>query len=372
MRTLELCCGAGGATIGLHLAGCETRGFDNWKPAVETQQMNGFNCRVSDLKKIEWPRWKVECIWGSPPCPPFSVASANQLGHEDPRDCIPEWLDAVELYLPRLAFMENVKGITTKNHIWYVEYIVRRLKNLGYKVSWRVLDCADYGVPQNRQRFFLIARRDGRKCVWPLPTHAKTPEKNQHHWATMEEALGLHQASAVSRGFTNGSPKDLRSIDRPSATLTSTARSWVLKHNMAQSNRPKNPATGKRITHKEDGTDYYLRYELDMPAPTLTHVSGFWQIEERQDWMLRPGKRSNRSVRSPAPTIHFGNDVNSWIFFNSRLPSKHPVKLSVGQATILQGFPPYYHFLGPKTTQLKLIANAVPPIMAYRLVKANA
>lgn len=105
--------------------------------------------------------------WGGPPCQPFSVGG-YQLGLKDSRDGFPTFIAAVKRYHPQLALFENVRGMLFRNKA-YFEEIVTALRELGYLVEWKILNAADYGVPQKRERLFCIAHQGGWK--WPAKTH---------------------------------------------------------------------------------------------------------------------------------------------------------------------------------------------------------
>jgi len=105
----------------------------------------------------------------------------HQNGRGDVRDGFPAYLSAVERYRPKLAIFENVRGMLYRNKD-YLAKIVRRLRSFGYQVEEpRVLNAVKFGVPQNRERLFVVAHRGG--WAWPEPV---TP----HQGYTAGEALG--------------------------------------------------------------------------------------------------------------------------------------------------------------------------------------
>lgn len=305
---IDLCAGAGGATIGLHQTGLFDRvlAYDNWLPGVRTHHMNGLECIHASIKDYDWPSMAVDLIWASPPCQPFSQATIFGIGSMDPRDCIPDWLAAVKFYKPRVTIMENVSKLGSPKYENYVKIIVKALRKMGYKVSYRVLNCADYGVPQARKRFFLIARRDGEKCVWPKPTH-----KDNH--IAMATALEIPKV-------------DLRSIQ------------WIY--------------------HRPATTVVASFYPEIISAPAYRPAGG----------ASRQGKPHHRISIEATP---YTGTVTLPEGFKDRKKEKYPVVVSVGQAARLQGFPETFHFYGPVSHQRTQVGNAVPPIMPKRLAWAN-
>ena len=101
----------------------------------------------------------VELFAGGVPCPPFSVAG-KQLGADDDRDLFPTALDMIERMRPKSVFLENVPGFAASRFLGYRRALATRLNELGYWVDWAVLNASDYGVPQLRPRFILVALRE--------------------------------------------------------------------------------------------------------------------------------------------------------------------------------------------------------------------
>src|SRR6185437_2857130 len=90
------------------------------------------------------------------PCPPFSIAG-KQLGAADERDLFPQALRLVEECEPVAVMLENVRGLATGRFVGYREQVVARLEVMGYQVLWQVFNASEFGVPQLRPRFILVA-----------------------------------------------------------------------------------------------------------------------------------------------------------------------------------------------------------------------
>ena len=190
MKAFDLFCGAGGASLGLHRAGFEVLGFEIWDAACRVHDLNGFATVRGDLDETDWAGFDApDLLWASPPCQPFSK-SGSRLGATDDRNGVPAFLRAVVALRPRAIAMENVMGLATSKHRWYLDFIVNALVDLGYEARTAVLDAADFGVPQRRQRVFVIARNDGGALVWPEPTHARGGAHGLAPWRSLAEGLG--------------------------------------------------------------------------------------------------------------------------------------------------------------------------------------
>jgi DNA (cytosine-5)-methyltransferase 1 len=151
---LDLFAGCGGLSLGFEAAGFETVGYEMNPDAAATYNANlKGNCFVEKITlDFEYP--DAQIIIGGPPCQPFSVGG-NQNGIQDSRNGFPFFIDAVKKIRPKVFMFENVRGLLYSNK-WYLELIIEELESLGYKTNCRLLNAVNYGVPQNRERLFLV------------------------------------------------------------------------------------------------------------------------------------------------------------------------------------------------------------------------
>jgi DNA (cytosine-5)-methyltransferase 1 len=160
-RELELSrenAGCGGLALGFEAAGFSTVGFEMDSDCCATYRQNlQAPCHQLTLRPGLELTEGAQVIIGGPPCQPFSV-NGRQNGRQDDRDGFPAFLSAVERSQPRIALFENVRGMLYQNKE-YFETIVGRLEALNYTVVWQLLNAVDYGVPQNRERLFVVAHR---------------------------------------------------------------------------------------------------------------------------------------------------------------------------------------------------------------------
>jgi DNA (cytosine-5)-methyltransferase 1 len=215
IRSLELFSGTGGLAIGLHNAGFEPTALLEWNKDscdnIKANIANGFtgiaNWRViqADVRSVNYADYGlgVQFITGGPPCQPFSLGGKHK-AFDDKRDMFPEAVRAVRELRPEGFIFENVKGLLRKSFSSYFNYILLQLTHpeikacenmdwtehlhlleehhtkgsrdeLEYNVIFRLVNAADYGVPQMRHRVVIVGFRKDIDASWafPKPTHTK-------------------------------------------------------------------------------------------------------------------------------------------------------------------------------------------------------
>lgn len=174
---LDLFAGCGGLSLGFEAAGFKTIGFEMDK-AASTSYSNNLTGECFNTKlDLDYNYPKADIVIGGPPCQPFSVGG-HQKGIEDSRDGFPIFIDAIKKTNPKLFMFENVRGLLYTNK-WYFELILSELQKLGYIIQYKLLNAVNYGVPQNRERLFVIGHRG--VYNFPPPIQRKT---------TVFEAIG--------------------------------------------------------------------------------------------------------------------------------------------------------------------------------------
>ena len=199
MKSVELFAGAGGLGLGLGLSGFEPEAVIEWdKWACDTireNKRNGYplvinwNVIEGDVKTFDYSSLPadIDLVAGGPPCQPFSMGGKHK-AQKDQRDMFPVAVDVVRKLKPRAFVFENVRGITRRNFANYFQYIILQLsypgtikksnenwvehlgrlenihtkaryRGLRYSVVFRILNAADYGVPQHRERVFIVGFR---------------------------------------------------------------------------------------------------------------------------------------------------------------------------------------------------------------------
>jgi DNA (cytosine-5)-methyltransferase 1 len=221
----DLFCGAGGTSQGMLMAAnrihadLELLAINHWQVAIDTHSLNHPGAQnlctgvdvVDPLKLV--PGGRLNVLWASPECTHHSVARGGKPMNDQSRASawhILRW--AQVLYIDNLL-IENVpefqswgplgvngRPLKSKRGELFQQFVAS-LQALGYRVEWRVLNCADYGAPTTRKRFFLIARRGNKKIAWPAATHVR-PDKSgmvpmwsesRKNWRTAREIIDWTQ-----------------------------------------------------------------------------------------------------------------------------------------------------------------------------------
>ncbi len=215
LEVVEICAGAGGQALGLERAGFEHA------LAVE------LDATACDTLRVNRPAWKIaegdaanRQVWnprdyrgitllaGGVPCPPFTVAG-RRLGAADERDLFAWAVELCHVIRPRALLLENVRGLSDARFGAYRQHVLDRLRELGYVPGWRLLHASDFGVPQLRPRFVLVALRpaDARWFSWPGPIGGPPPTVGE----SLHDLMG-------ARGWP-GAPRWARRANRIAPTI---------------------------------------------------------------------------------------------------------------------------------------------------------
>lgn len=331
--------GGGGMDVGFHQAGFTTIfATDHWEPACETLRHNGVADRVecADIREIDFVQVleeagldSIDCLIGGPPCPAFSKSrfyrkeKARALEDEN-SFTVAEYFRAVEETRPTVFVFENVFGFVYKPHADALAYVQQRSMELGYSITWQVVNAADYGVPQIRERFICVGIRTGLPAFeFPAPTNAKPGNANLLEnglpdWVTTGDVIA-----------------DL-DVELPEDELMKAGS----KHH-------------DLLVQVPPGDNYlYFTEERGHPNPVFKWRSRYWSFLLK----LSPDK--------PSWTIQASHSNNMGPFhWRNRF-------LRISEIKRIQTFPDDYWISGDYRTQWRQVGNAVPPLLAFRLAQA--
>lgn len=343
MNAIDLFSGAGGLSLALKDSGFKILMANEINPCFAKTHKYNFadvpliqkdinKVTVKDLEKVLGNE-TVDLVVGGPPCQGFSIFGKRRFvntreydPHKDPRNyLVYQFMRIVDILHPKFFFMENVKGFTSLDHGLFVEEVKKQFQQMGYKNIWCNIVCAaDYGVPQERYRMFMIGNRIG--------IDFKPPQKTNF---------------------------PIESGKKPEYTTVGTAiMDLVGKENIVPNHVPlkHKPIVAARYGYVKEGCKLNVN---DLPPELI--------IATRRD--SKTGKVANYSHvfkrldrNKPSTTMVPGHNA---------FPI-HPTlnrTLTAREAARLQTFPDSHIFFGTRQEQCIQVGNAVPPKMAVPFLK---
>lgn len=377
VRALELCVGAGGLALGNARSGMDglTTVVDFHPHACETLRKNklakvthvrDWEIVQEDISEMDFQPYRgLDLISGGPPCQPWSMGG-KRAGRHDEREMFPHFIRAIRECKPKAFIIENVKGLRNRTFETYFNYIIHQLRfpdvqrkkrekwkehrarleklytgggtEAHYKVIWQVLNAANYGVGQRRERVFIVGVREdlGIKYSFPLATHSR-------------ESLLIDQ--------------------------------WVTKeywdrHRIASSRIPEIPDTILRMLPKLKRDTHGLPWRTvrdtihDLPKIAVGETSN-----KALNHFLNPGARAYKghdgsALDAPAKTIKAGYNGVPGGENMVRLDDGSIRYFSVRECARLQAFPDEWEFFGSWCACMRQIGNAVPVSLAAAVAKS--
>ncbi len=365
--------------MGLSLAGFDHLAvveWDRWAcDTIRDNQRRGhplvsdWPLHEGDVRKVDYAALTqpVDVVAGGPPCQPFSISGKHK-GYDDTRDMFPATVDVVRRLRPRAFIVENVKGLTRPNFANYFSYIVlqlefpeivrnsdeswsdhlRRLQRqktsgnrsgLTYNVVFQLLNAANFGVPQKRERVFIIGFRDDLDVRWSFPKETHSSDSLLvDQWIT-GEYWDRHKVSAKAHGpLSDALRAQITGVRQRNFRPTDERRAWrTVRDALAGLPDPEfatNIAAAIPDHRFQPGVRFYTGHTgspLDAPAKTL----------KAGDHGVPGGE--NALVRADGSGRYF----------------------TVRESARLQTFPDAYVFHGSWTESMRQLGNAVPVALAH-------
>jgi len=344
MSVVSLFSGCGGLDFGFEAAGWEIpfrNDFD--RHSCETLRLNaGGKVVLGPIENISSQEIRavvgsnkdsVDVVVGGPPCQPFSKSAywsrGDTLRLKDPRaNTLDEYFRIVEDLRPRAFLLENVHGISYSGKEEGFQFLIDRIRQINrkqgtdYRPCWRVLNAADFGVPQLRVRFFLVALRDGREFRFPSPTHSDSDTGN----ATL---FDVHRAPYVT--------------------------AWdAIRHVRPDDNERLNVGGkwGALLPSIPEGDNYLWHTDRKGGLPLFGWRTRYWCFllklaKNRPSWTIQaqPG--------SAVGPFHWENRKLSW-----------------RELAAIQTFPKNFKIESPRVEVQRQLGNAVPSLLAETLARA--
>lgn len=384
MKAVELFAGAGGLAMGVSLAGFESLAVierDKWAcDTIRENQRRGFPLvrewplREGDVREFDWSSLPegIDLLAGGPPCQPFSMGGKHK-AFGDERDMFPATVDVIRALRPRSFLIENVKGLTRSSFANYYQYILLQLEfpevtrrdgetwlahlkrlqtektsgalhlsGLTYNVVPTLANAADYGVPQKRERVFIVGFRSDLGIEWsfPRPTHSF-------------DALLYSQWATGEYWERHGIPKQQR-VEPPAKLKTRVTQLEFM------------------LLPPEEHPWRTVRDALiDIPDPRRCEPDMFFNHNFQHGARAYPG-HTGSPLDLPAKTLKAGDHgvpggENMMVLENGDLRY-----FSVRESARLQTFPDGYVFHGSWTETMRQLGNAVPTALGRRVAASIA
>ena len=194
MRVVSLFSGAGGLDLGFTMAGHEiVWANDIYEDAVKTYRRNlGDHIVCKDIALVDAADIpNCDIIIGGFPCQGFSVANVKRHVDDERNVLYKQLIRIIEAKKPKFFLAENVKGLTNLAKGAVFQMILSDFRALGYQVDFHILNAADFGVPQTRQRVIIVGVRNDVDFTYdfPHPTHSKTGADGLPKWVSVSKAL---------------------------------------------------------------------------------------------------------------------------------------------------------------------------------------
>lgn len=320
VTAIDLFAGAGGLSLGLQMADIEVvAAVESDVHCASTLALHLPYASIydDDIRNLDLSiyRQKIDLVAGGPPCQPFS-SGGLRASAADVRDMMPSFLKAISDIRPQAFLLENVRGLIVGQRSNYFNNLISEFQNLGYQVVWKVLNAADYGIPQKRLRLFVVGMRE-MSFIFPAPTHGVDQELP---YVTVKDVLPKGQL---------GEP------------------------NTAKITYAKNPDLRPSPYHGQLFNGGGRPIKLDEPSPTILASAGGNKTHFIDDFNLVP-QYHGYLINGGAPKIG--------VFPGAR-------RLTIEESALIQTFPKDITFIGPRSSQYTQVGNAVPPRLAKILSK---
>lgn len=418
LKVVSLFSGAGGMDLGFINAGFEiVWANDLLEDAVNSYRKNiGKHLLKGDITKIsseDIPN-NPDVIIGGFPCQGFSVANTRRTTEDKRNFLYKEMLRIIADKNPKFFVAENVKGLLSLAKGKVFEMIKSDFESLGYKVEARILNAAEYGVPQARERVIIIGNRIGVENPFPVKTHylEVTPEdlrKGLLPAITTEQAIGFLQNKKLTHNkiiiskeelkkhIQNTNIKDINSF-YAMLGISENDNEILIKNHIASENVAETFWGRKYVVNQEEICDY-LRYWRDKSTWTTkkideyfgySHTAGHWfrkdnksgSIPKPEDWwelkkiLSFDDKYDEQVTTLVEKEIKFEQSlrITNWDRPSDTITATSPEihinkkrRLSARECAILQTFPLNYEFTGSLNKMYTQIGNAVPVCLATKI-----
>ncbi len=350
LTMIDLFCGAGGFAVGCSWSGFESvLGIDHFEPAMRTWSYNhpkAIGC-LGDITKIDPQKvkdllqskgiQKINLITGGVPCQGFSIANRKHNDNDERNFLFLEYMKFVKVFDPDYIILENVSGMRSTAGGQFEKNIKEYMDSLGYTTTVDLLNAADFGVPQIRQRLIFVGVKRNRGLVEKY----KFPEgKFKNNPRTVKDAISdlpeLGNNEGISK-YTKPAKSEYQKLMKGKGEIQCISYPQKLSNHISP-NHPQE--TIDKIAATEQGKPMYPKFKqrirLRENTPSPTQLAG--------------------GIR---PQFQFGHPTQ-------------PRGLTIRERARIQSFPDSYVFLGGTVQERVQTGNAVPPLLIYNLTQPIA
>lgn len=316
---------------------------------IDSSTIDAIFEQIDDLKKNK----KIDLIIGGPPCQAYSLVGrsrdSNRMKNDTRNYLFKYYADFLKKYKPEYFVFENVTGLLTASNYFEQMKTLFESKEVGYCISWQVLDATDYGVLQKRKRVIVIGKRGNKKFNFP------ELEKTVNKWEIKSDLFadlpalkpgGGEKIMQYKTGITNYLEKfEIRN-----------GVEFVTQH-VTRPHNKRDLSIYRIAIQKWLNNGERLKYS-DLPENLKTH--------NNQKSFLDRFKVVDPHGASHTVVAHLSKDGNYYIY-----PDCEQVRsLSIREAARIQSFPDDYYFEGGRSAAFRQIGNAVPPLMAKTIAES--
>lgn len=290
---------------------------------------------------------EIDIIVGGPPCQAYSTVGKRLI--DDPRGKLfQEYYRVLKEFNPKLFLFENVKGLLSMQDGELLKTIISLFESLGYKVKYKLLNAADYGAPQIRERVIIIGSKLKTEFEYPTPTHYNPEDENNLFKNSLKPYLTLEEAIS-DLPFIKTNEESFEYANEPQNEFQKLMRKNAPEKLMDHSSPKNNDKLVKIMESLPDGGT-----PEDLPE-SLRPTSGFKNTYCRL-WWKRPSTTITRNLSTPSSSrcIH----------------PKAPRPLTTREGARIQCFPDDYQFYGSRGDRNLQIGNAVPTFLSNAVAKA--
>ncbi len=380
--------GCGGLDLGFINSGFDVVwANDFFKEAVETYKKNiGNHIVLGDITKIpssEIPN-DFDVLLGGFPCQGFSIANIKRSMKDERNFLYKEMLRIIKDKQPKYFVAENVKGLLSMQKGKVIEMILNDFQEIGYDVDYRLLKASEYGVPQHRERVFIIGNRLGLKNPFPKRTHGASDnlfDENLKPFLTVKEAVGfLSNVRIRDKSFKLNGHK----IINHKARTNVHDKFWGRKHKVNQHDicdylkywRAKSGWSTKRVDeHFGYAHTAGHWFRKDNNSGSIPNPSDWWELKKILGFDNKYDKQVTELELKPI-TFEQSLRINNWDTPSDTItatgPEIHPNRerrMSARECALIQTFPIDFEFVGSLGNMYKQIGNAVPVLLAEKVAE---